>query len=158
MKNITGIAPDSSTQHGGLPHIHIETTRNRRDILTGLAGFSNKFVYTKFNPSRLDTYDVITNLKSTDTIESPYIASGKPIKIDSSSTIYSVEALTSKKIAAVLTTSVFKADGAVAFTVPKYPGTFVALNDGRAGLQIATDSVIYLNGFTVSDTNFINAV
>jgi hypothetical protein len=154
MKNITGIAPDSSNQHGGLPHIRIETTRGKRDILTGLTGFSNKFVYTKFNPSLLGEYDVVTNLKKTDTIESPYVFD--EIKIDSSSTIYSSTALTAKQIGAVLTKSAFTPNNAVAFTVPKYPGTFVALNDGRAGFQSQTDSVIYLNGFTVSDTASIN--
>ena len=52
--------------------------------------------------------------------------------------------------------SVFKKDGAVAFTVPKYEGTFIAFNDGRDGFQSHTDSVVYLKGFTVSDANFIN--
>ena len=156
MKNITGAIPNSSTHHGGLPHTRIETTRRKRDILTGKEGFSNKFVYTKANPSLLANYDIITNLKSTDTIESPYVPSGNALKIDSTATIYSVPRLTRKAIAAALSKSVFKKDGAVAFTVPKYEGTFVAFNDGRDGFQSQTDSVVYLKGFTVSDANFIN--
>ena len=156
MRNLTGVVPNSSTHHGGLPHTRIETTRRKRDILTGIEGFSNKFVYTKGNPSLLAHYDIITNLKSTDTIESPYVSSGNALKIDSTASIYSVPKLTTKAIAAALSKSVFKKDGAVAFTVPNYEGTFVAFNDSRDGFQRQTDSVVYLKGFTISDVNFIN--
>jgi hypothetical protein len=156
MRNLTGVVPNSSTHHGGLPHTRIETTRRKRDILTGIEGFSNKFVYTKGNPSLLAHYDIITNLKSTDTIESPYVPSGNALKIDSTASIYSVPKLTTKAIAAALSKSVFKKDGAVAFTVPNYEGTFVAFNDSRDGFQRQTDSVVYLKGFTISDVNFIN--
>ena len=156
MRNFTGAIPNTSTQHGGLPHIRIATTPRKRDILTGVEGFSNKFVYTKYNASLLEDYDVITNLKKTDTIESPYVPSGKALKIDSTATIYSAATLTSKDMAATLNKSVFSKNSAVVFTVPKFPGTFVAFNDGRAGFQSQTDSIVYLNGFTVSDANFIN--
>ena len=58
--------------------------------------------------------------------------------------------LTSTKIASLLTTTAFTANGAAAFSFGSGAGlrTFVALNDASAGFQAGTDGIVEITGYT----------
>jgi hypothetical protein len=58
----------------------------------------------------------------------------------------------------VLTTGVFTANSARAFTVTGQTGTFIALNDGTAGFNAATDGILHLQNYTISTTNTVTLV
>jgi Ca2+-binding RTX toxin-like protein len=58
--------------------------------------------------------------------------------------------LTSTKIASLLTTTAFTANGAAAFSFGSGAGlrTFVALNDAVGGFQAGTDAIVEITGYT----------
>jgi hypothetical protein len=55
-----------------------------------------------------------------------------------------------------LSISTFPAHSIAAFTVTGQVGTFVAMNDGRAGFQADGDAIVFLKNFSLSATNFWN--
>jgi serralysin len=63
--------------------------------------------------------------------------------------------LTSTKIASLLTTTAFTANGAAAFSFGSGAGlrTFVALNDASAGFSASTDGIVEITGYTGSLNN-----
>ena len=66
--------------------------------------------------------------------------------------------LTATAIQAVLTNGVFTANSARAFTVTGQTGTFLALNNGTAGFNASTDSLIHLTSYAISATNTVTMV
>ncbi|MFN9621731.1 MAG: bluetail domain-containing putative surface protein, partial [Cyanobacteriota bacterium] len=61
-------------------------------------------------------------------------------------------------VASLLTAATFAANGVAAFTATKQTGTLIAMNDGRPGFQADSDSIILLENYNLSSTNFVEFV
>ena len=66
--------------------------------------------------------------------------------------------LTQAAIQLALPSAVFTANSARAFTVTGQTGTFIALNDGAAGFNAATDSILHLKNYNISGVNTVTIV
>ena len=115
-----------------------------KDTLAGLVGLDS-FKYA-LNHSLLSGYDHITDFAiGMDKLDGPKVVSKVNLK-----ELERVSALNQKRIAAVLTSENFKANGAATFLLG--PGTtvrtFLVLNDKKAGFSSATDAIIEITGFT----------
>jgi Ca2+-binding RTX toxin-like protein len=123
-----------------------------KDILTGTGGSTaqDTFSYNALNESLLSGFDVIKD----------YIGSGatpdflnapSPILGTLSTSTGNATGLSEVAIQAVLPS--FGVNTAAAFTVTGQSGTFIAFNDGVAGFQAATDSILQLEGYSIGTTN-----
>jgi hypothetical protein len=61
--------------------------------------------------------------------------------------------LSATAIQAVFTNAAFGANTVAAFQVTGQSGTFIAFNNGTAGFQSTTDSIIHLEAYTISVAN-----
>ena len=52
----------------------------------------------------------------------------------------------------------FTPNSARAFRVTGQTGTFIALNDGVAGFNASTDSILHLSSYTIGGTNTVTLV
>ncbi|MEA5451518.1 Ig-like domain-containing protein [Leptolyngbya sp. CCNP1308] len=116
------------------------------DVLTGGNG-PDTFRYLTLGDSLLANFDRITDLQiGTDVIDGPTTVSAANV-----AELGAVNALTQAGIGAVLTNGSFGANRAATFSLGSR--TFVALNDGTAGFQSASDGVIEITGFSGSLAN-----
>jgi Ca2+-binding RTX toxin-like protein len=116
------------------------------DFLTGGAG-NDTYLYNSLSESTLANRDRITGFNSggdLDKIDAPSSVTPTTITASSGNAI----SISAADIGAVLTSGVFTANSALAFTVTGQSGTFIALNDGTAGYNSTNDSIIQLIGFT----------
>ena len=95
---------------------------------------------------------MITDYTSVDRIDSPTPA------VSLSTSSGNATALTGVAIGAVLTTSVFPANTARAFTVTNQPGVFVALNNGTAGFNSGTDALLHLSNYNLAAGNTVTVL
>lgn len=113
----------------------------RADVLTGGVG-SDRFRLESRSDSLLSGFDQITDLAiGIDIINGPTSSSAANL-----AKLGSVSALTQSDIAAVLTSSSFRADRAATFSFVER--TFPAINNGTSGFQSASDAIIEITGFT----------
>jgi hypothetical protein len=117
------------------------TASARKDTLTGNAGLDT-FGLNSLTDSLLATFDVITDYANGDLIDSPTPAT----TITSSSGI--ATALTSAAITSLLTSTLFPANSAKAFTVTGQTGVFLALNNATAGFSSTADAIVHLSSFS----------
>ncbi|PHJ56763.1 hypothetical protein VF14_32475 [Nostoc linckia z18] len=115
------------------------------DSLTGGSGVDTfRFALTD---SLLPNIDRIFDLQiGTDIFDGPNAVSAANLR-----KLGSAASLSATNVAALLNTSNFAANGAATFTVGS--SRFVALNDGIAGFQAATDAVIDITGFNGNINN-----
>jgi hypothetical protein len=129
-----------------------------KDILTGAGGntVQDTFTYNALNESLLAGFDVIKDYDATSAV----VASRD--RINAPATIPVVNLTVSKgtaanispaAIQAVLTAAAFGANTAAALKVTGFTGTFVAFNDGVAGFQAATDSILQLENYNIGSAN-----
>ncbi len=123
---------------------------NGKDILTGSAG-TDRFIYTALPQSRLTTYDIITDYVLGEFIDAPASVLTGTI----TTSVGNAASLSAANVAAVLTSGAFAANSAVAFTVTGQPGTFIALNDATAGFSSTTDSIIFLQNYTLGAVSVV---
>jgi serralysin len=123
------------------------------DVLTGGSG-SDTFGIEFLQHSSLSAYDRIVDFS----IDADRLDAVNPI---ASSDVFRPAAraasLTSAEIQRVLPTNRFVARGAAVFTLnpdSSVVRTFIALNDGVAGFNHTTDSLIEITGYTGSISNF----
>ncbi|MFM6057896.1 MAG: bluetail domain-containing putative surface protein, partial [Microcystis aeruginosa] len=106
--------------------------------------------YNSLGESLLSGFDVIQGYSGTgaslDSINAP--GSIAPITLTASKGTAS--ALTEAAIKLVLTNAAFAANTAAAFKVTGQSGTFIALNNGVAGFQAASDAIIQLSGYNIA--------
>jgi hypothetical protein len=128
------------------------------DILTGGGSAdSDLFVYNSFNESLLGTgssFDVITDFNSNDRIFVPF--SVQSVRLNSS--LGSISSLAAAPLSGLLNATTLSANSVAAFTVTGQVGTFIAMNDGRAGFQAASDAIVFLKNYSLSATNFLDFV
>ena len=114
------------------------------DILTGGGSTdSDLFVYNSFNESLLGTsssFDVITDFNSNDRIFAPL--SVESVRLSRS--LGNISSLVAMPISGLLNAITFSANSVAAFTVTGQVGTFIAMNDGRAGFQADSDAIVFL--------------
>ena len=125
-----------------------------KDLLTG-GGTSDSdvFVYNSLDESLLGGYDVVTDYNSRDRIEAPAaVAKGANALTVSRGTASSLDPVSIENL---LTIAIFSANNVAAFAVTGKPGTFIAMNDGRAGFQVDSDAIIYLQNYTINHQNFV---
>ncbi|EPF16154.1 beta strand repeat-containing protein [Microcystis aeruginosa] len=120
-----------------------------KDSLTGSTGLDT-LNYNSLGESLLSGFDVIQGYSGTgaslDRINAP--APIAPITLTASKG--TATALTEAAIQLVLTNAAFAANTAAAFTVTGQSGTFIALNNGAAGFQAASDAIIQLSGYNIA--------
>ena len=120
-----------------------------KDSLTGSTGLDT-LNYNSLDESLLSGFDVIQGYNGTgaslDSINAP--GSIAPITLTASKGTAS--SLTEAAIQLVLTNAAFAANTAAAFTVTGQSGTFIALNNGAAGFQAASDAIIQLSGYNIA--------
>jgi hypothetical protein len=127
-----------------------------RDVLTG-GGIadSDLFVYTSLAESLLgagNEFDVITDFGNRDRIFVPL--SVEPERIESS--IGNVASLSAAAITGLLTETSFAANSVAAFSAAGQVGTFIAMNDGHDGYQAESDALVFLRGYSVSVSDFVD--
>jgi Ca2+-binding RTX toxin-like protein/V8-like Glu-specific endopeptidase len=121
-----------------------------KDTLTG-GGGTDKFVLTALSDSLLATYDVITDYTTGELIDAASNVIAKTLTASSGN----ATSLTAAAISAVLTSGVFAANSAQAFTVTGQSGTFLAFNDAKAGFNPLTDSIVQLQGHTLGSVSIV---
>ena len=128
------------------------------DSLTGGTG-SDTFSYKSFSDSTLTALDVITdfNVGSTlDKIDAPASVTSTTI----TASLGDIGTLNASNIQSLFSANSVLADSAVAFTATatNSSATYIALNDGVAGFDSATDSIIQLSNFTISGGNSVQVI
>ncbi|MBD2503726.1 M10 family metallopeptidase [Anabaena azotica] len=121
-----------------------------KDTLTGGSGF-DKFIYNALNESLLASYDVITDYVSGEQIDA--ISSIFAVTLNSS--VGNAASLSASAISTVLTTGVFTANSAKAFTVTGMNGTFIALNNSVSGFDSVNDSILFLQNYTLGSVSIV---
>ncbi len=121
-----------------------------KDILTGGSG-TDKFTYTALSDSLLANYDVITDYTTGEQLDAP----NSIVAATLTTSIGNVASLSAEAISTVLTSGVFTANSAIAFTVTGLSGTFVGLNDAVAGFDSANDSIIFLQSYTLGSISIV---
>jgi Ca2+-binding RTX toxin-like protein len=120
-----------------------------KDTLTGSTGLDT-LTYNSLGESLLSDFDVIQGYSGTgaslDRINAP--VSIAPINLTASKG--TAISLTEAAIQLVLTNAAFAANTAAAFKVTGQSGTFIALNNGAAGFQAASDAIIQLSGYNIA--------
>ncbi|MEB3317488.1 MAG: bluetail domain-containing putative surface protein [Cyanobacteriota bacterium] len=128
------------------------------DVLTGGgASDADVYAYDSLSDSLLGmgaSFDQITDFNANDRFMAPLSVETDRL----TSSLGHAHSLTAASIAGVLTTSSFLANSVAAFTSPNFMGTFVAMNDGRAGYQTETDAIVLLRNYTISGSNFVDFV
>jgi subtilisin-like proprotein convertase family protein len=126
-----------------------------KDMLTGGGTTdSDTFAYNALGESLLSGYDVITDFNSRDRLLIPFDVETATLAASAGT----IQALTATAISGLLSTSTFAANTASAFTATGQVGTFIALNDGRAGFQSDSDAVIFLQGYSISSANIVELI
>ena len=126
------------------------TGKEGPDLLTGRGG-TDTFVYTTLansllGPTNAYTFDRIIDFTiGLDKIDGPNNVSASALK-----ELGTVATLDPIGIAAVLTSSSFVANGAASFSFGSGSSirTFLGLNDGTAGYQAITDTIVEITGFS----------
>jgi hypothetical protein len=134
-----------------------------KDILTG-GGTTDRdvFVFVQLSDSLLldpisatgGYFDEITDFNRNDRITAPLSVETEPL----TASLGTAASIAPAAIAGVLTTAAFSANSVAAFTASSHSGTFIAMNDGRAGFQAETDSILWLRNHSISATNFVEFV
>jgi hypothetical protein len=106
--------------------------------------------YNSLSESLLAGFDVIQGYSGTGVSKDSINAPSSIAAINLTTSKGTAIALTQAAIQSVLTS--FVSNTAAAFKVTGQSGTFIALNDGVAGFQSATDAVIQLAGYNISAT------
>ncbi|MFM6628743.1 MAG: Calx-beta domain-containing protein, partial [Microcystis panniformis] len=120
-----------------------------KDTLTGSTGLDT-LTYNSLGESLLSGFDVIQGYSGTGT-SLDRINAPAPIPATTlTASKGTASALTEAAIKLVLTNAAFAANTAAAFKVTGQSGTFIALNNGVAGFQAASDAIIQLSGYNIA--------
>jgi len=135
-----------------------------KDILIGGGGTADRdvFIFLQLSDSLLldpisgtgGYFDEITDFNSNDRITAPFSVETDLL----TASLGNAASIAPAAIAAVLTPAAFGANSVAAFTASSHAGTFIAMNDGRAGFQADTDSIVWLRNYSISATNFVEFI
>ncbi|GCL52660.1 hypothetical protein NIES3804_42540 [Microcystis aeruginosa NIES-3804] len=105
--------------------------------------------YNSLGESLLTGFDVIQGYSGTGASLDSINAPGSIAAINLTASTGTASNLSAAAIQAVLTATEFAANTAAAFKVTGQSGTFIALNNGVAGFQAASDAIIQLSGYNI---------
>ncbi|NCS79999.1 MAG: calcium-binding protein, partial [Microcystis aeruginosa K13-07] len=120
-----------------------------KDSLTGSDGLDT-LNYNSLGESLLSGFDVIQGYSGTGASLDSINAPGSIAAITLTASKGTAASLTAAAIQLVLTNAAFAANTAAAFKVTGQSGTFIALNNGVAGFQAASDAIIQLSGYDIA--------
>jgi hypothetical protein len=120
-----------------------------KDTLTGSTGLDT-LNYNSLGESLLSGFDVIQGYSGTGASLDRINAPGSIAAITLTASKGTATSLTEAAIQLVLTNAAFAANTAAAFKVTGQSGTFIALNNGAAGFQAASDAIIQLSGYNIA--------
>ncbi|TRV44953.1 MAG: hypothetical protein EWV53_04195 [Microcystis panniformis Mp_MB_F_20051200_S9] len=120
-----------------------------KDTLTGSTGLDT-LNYNSLGESLLSGFDVIQGYSGTGASLDRINAPGSIAAITLTASKGTATSLTEAAIQLVLTNAAFAANTAAAFKVTGQSGTFIALNNGVAGFQAASDAIIQLSGYNIA--------
>ncbi|MFB2805914.1 bluetail domain-containing putative surface protein, partial [Microcystis sp. BLCC-F209] len=120
-----------------------------KDILTGSDGLDT-LNYNSLGESLLSGFDVIQGYNGTGASLDSINAPGSIAAITLTASKGTASSLTAAAIQLVLTNAAFAANTAAAFKVTGQSGTFIALNNGVAGFQAASDAIIQLSDYDIA--------
>jgi Ca2+-binding RTX toxin-like protein len=120
-----------------------------KDTLTGSTGLDT-LTYNSLGESLLSDFDVIQGYSGTGDSLDRINAPGSLAPINLTESKGTATSLTEAAIQLVLTNAAFAANTAAAFKVTGQSGTFIALNNGAAGFQAASDAIIQLSGYNIA--------
>jgi hypothetical protein len=120
-----------------------------KDSLTGGTGLDT-LNYNSLGESLLSGFDVIQGYSGTGASLDRINAPGSIAAINLTASKGTATSLTEAAIQLVLTNAAFAANTAAAFKVTGQSGTFIALNNGVAGFQAASDAIIQLSGYNIA--------
>ena len=120
-----------------------------KDTLTGSTGLDT-LTYNSLGESLLTGFDVIQGYSGTGASLDRINAPGSIAAITLTASKGTASNLSAAAIQAVLTATKFAANTAAAFKVTGQSGTFIALNNGVAGFQAASDAIIQLSGYNIA--------
>jgi Ca2+-binding RTX toxin-like protein len=134
---------------------------NGNDSLTGGQGKDNlrgnpgrdTFAYNALTDSLLVGFDVVKDYSGIGASPDRINAPGAIPAVNLTASKGTAANLSLGAIQAVLTPGAFGANTAAAFKVTGQSGTFIALNNGVAGFQAATDAILQLEGYNLSGAN-----
>lgn len=125
-----------------------------KDNLTGMLNRADTYRWNGLDDSLFIRYDSISNFESADKIE----IVEEQYNANLTSSVGAIASFSLANVKTLLTTSAFQRNRAVAFTSGGMDGTFVALNDSRAGFQETSDALLFLPGYPLSVGNTIAIV
>ncbi|NCR38263.1 MAG: calcium-binding protein, partial [Microcystis aeruginosa S11-05] len=120
-----------------------------KDSLTGSDGLDT-LNYNSLGESLLSGFDVIQGYSGTGASLDSINAPGSIAAITLTASKGTAASLTAAAIQLVLTNAAFAANTAAAFKVTGQSGIFIALNNGVAGFQAASDAIIQLSGYDIA--------
>ncbi len=120
-----------------------------KDSLTGSTGLDT-LNYNSLGESLLSGFDVIQGYSGTGASLDRINAPGSIAAITLTASKGTATSLTEAAIQLVLTNAAFAANTAAAFKVTGQSGSFIALNNGVAGFQAASDAIIQLSGYNIA--------
>ncbi|MEB3318713.1 MAG: bluetail domain-containing putative surface protein [Cyanobacteriota bacterium] len=134
-----------------------------KDIMTGGgAEDQDVFSFVHLRDSSLlepgtgsvDHFDEITDFNRHDRIAAPVSVAADLL----TASLGKATSMTAASIAHLLTTSLFPAHSATAFTTDAYLGTFIAMNDRRAGFQPGSDALVFLQNYMIGAENVVQLI
>jgi serralysin len=125
---------------------------NGSDTLSG-AGGNDSFVYANLSESLLASFDVITDYSLGDVLDRPSLGT---TVLNTSNGV--AAGLSAAQVGSILNVFSFTANSSRAFTSIGFSGTFIAFNDGVAGFNASTDSIVHLPGYNISGVNTVTIV
>jgi len=135
---------------GGLGSDFITGNAGKDTLLGGADNDIDTFAFTSFSDSLLANFDTIGDFTGFNIID-------RPGQLDASlNTSNGIAAgLLASQVSAILNNFSFTANSTRAFTAIGFSGTLVAFNDGAAGFNEFSDSIVHLPSFNLGGTNTI---
>jgi hypothetical protein len=153
-QRISGIGNDLNNKIIGNNSNRLASLLGADGLTGGGSTASDLFVFSSFNESILGTgssFDLITDFNSNDRIFAPLSVESDRL----SRSLGNISSLAATPLSGLLNATTFSANSVAAFTVTGQVGTFVAMNDGRAGFQADSDAIVFLKNYSISATNFV---
>jgi Ca2+-binding RTX toxin-like protein len=138
---------------GGLGSDFISGNAGKDTLLGGADNDIDTFAFTSFSDSLLANFDTIGDFTGFDLIDRPGQLAAS---LNTSNGI--AAGLLASQVSAFLNNFSFTANSTRAFTAIGFSGTFVAFNDGAAGFNEFSDSIVHLPSFNLGGTNTIAIV
>ena len=156
-QRISGIGNDLNNKIIGNNSNRLASLLGADGLTGGGSTASDLFVFSSFNESILGTgssFDLITDFNSNDRIFAPFsVESNRLI-----GSLGNISSLAATPLSGLLNATNFSTYSVAAFTVTGQVGTFISMNDGRAGFQADSDAIVFLKSYSLSANNIVDFI